>query len=448
VAFLDSAAPAGGLGRWSILGVDPHDVLAAGDGAAPGPAGTPDPFDALDARLRGAARPDGAARSPRHQAVPGPFRGGAIGFLSYDLGRKFERLPTIAIDDLRTPDFWFGFYDLFLVFEHDDAGDPVAGWIVSTGDPASGEAQRARAAERLLWLRQRLDEMPARIAPFACGTIESTHTRASYKRAVRTCLDWIAAGHVYQVNLSQRFAAPFEGDPRALYLALRRANPAPFAAYLDTGARQVLSSSPERFLRVDGDRIETRPIKGTRPRGATEAEDRRLRSELLASPKDRAELVMIVDLERNDLGRVCRFGSVVTGSIARLETYETVHHLVGLVHGRLRPGTSLCDVVRAAFPGGSITGAPKIRAMEIIEGLEPVRRGVYCGAIGMLGLDGRADLNIAIRTAVVQDARVHVSAGGGIVADSDPDLEYEETLHKAAGLLRALGAREPAVVDP
>jgi para-aminobenzoate synthetase component 1 len=206
----------------------------------------------------------------------------------------------------------------------------------------------------------------------------------------------------------------------------------------------ILSSSPERFLRIEGEAIEARPIKGTRPRGSDPIEDRRLGEELLASPKDRAELLMIVDLLRNDLGRVCRYGSVQTESIASLESYETVHHLVGVVRGRLRPDAGICEAVRACFPGGSITGAPKIRAMEIIEEMESVRRGVYCGAIGHLGFDGRADLNIAIRTAVVQSGRVHLSVGGGIVTDSDPDLEYEETLHKAEGVLRALGAGSEA----
>jgi aminodeoxychorismate synthase component I len=258
---------------------------------------------------------------------------------------------------------------------------------------------------------------------------------------VRRAIAYIRAGDIFQVNLSQRFCAPWPWDPWLLYRRLRRANPAPFAAFLDGGRWAVVSASPERFLQVDPRtrRVETRPIKGTRPRGRTPEEDARYAEMLLQSEKDLAELVMIVDLARNDLGRVCAYGTVSVPELRRLEAYPTVWHTVAVVEGRLRPGVGPAELLRATFPGGSITGAPKVRAMEIIEELEPVRRGVYTGAIGWLGWDGALDLSIAIRTFVVTGGEAYFHAGGGIVADSDPAAEYEETLAKALGLVRALG---------
>ena len=258
-------------------------------------------------------------------------------------------------------------------------------------------------------------------------------------RAVRRILEYIAAGDCYQVNLSQRLSAPYSGSAWSLYERLRAASPAPYSAFLDCGDHQVLSSSPELFLRVRGGEVETHPIKGTRPRGRTPEEDAAAAAELLSSPKDRAELLMIVDLERNDLGRVCRFGSVTVPELYRLESYANVHHLVATVRGQLRPQITPLECLRAAFPGGSITGAPKIRAMEIIEELEPVRRSLYTGAIGWVDGRGDGEWNIAIRTMVVKQGVVQFHVGGGVVADSDPQAEYEETLAKAGGMLAALG---------
>jgi aminodeoxychorismate synthase component I len=240
------------------------------------------------------------------------------------------------------------------------------------------------------------------------------------------------------VNLSQRFATPYAGDPLPLYYRLRETSPAPFAAFLRFDDVAVLSSSPERFLRIDGRHVQTRPIKGTRPRGGTPEQDRQLARDLWNSPKDRAELVMIVDLERNDLGRVCEYGTVEVTELVQMEAHPTVFHLVATIEGRLRSGASAADCLRACFPGGSITGAPKIRAMEIIEELEPSRRGIYTGAIGYIGWNGQADLNIAIRTMVQARGRLTFHVGGGIVADSVPEAEYQETLDKAQGMLRAL----------
>jgi para-aminobenzoate synthetase component 1 len=266
-------------------------------------------------------------------------------------------------------------------------------------------------------------------------------TPAGYGDAVERARAWIHAGDIYQANLSYRVDAPCPVAPPALYRRLRTLSPAPFGAYLDPGPYQVLSNSPERFLLHERGRLETRPIKGTRPRGADPAEDRREAEELLASEKDRAEHLMIVDLERNDLGRVARPGSVRVERLAALESYANVHHLVSVISASPCPGAGPVDALRACFPGGSITGAPKIRAMEIIETLEPEPRGIYTGAIGGIDFSGRMDFSVAIRTAVVRDGVASFHVGGGIVADSKPDLEYRETLTKAEAFCRALAAR-------
>jgi para-aminobenzoate synthetase component 1 len=299
--------------------------------------------------------------------------------------------------------------------------------------------------------KARADELEARLGfcaepgptPEAHVTtrIASNFTRGGYEAVVQQVVDYILAGDIFQANLSQRFLAdlPAELDGWSLYRRLRTRNPAPFAAYLRTGEVEIVSASPERFLKLADRRVETRPIKGTRPRGSTPEEDRRLGEELLASAKDRAENVMIVDLLRNDLSRVCRDHTVLTPEICALESFATVHHLVSTVTGELRPGLDPVDLLRATFPGGSITGAPKIRAMEIIAELEPTQRGPYCGAIGWLGGDGWMDTSITIRTYAIKDRRVAFQAGGGIVADSDPAAEYDETLDKARALIEALG---------
>jgi para-aminobenzoate synthetase component 1 len=322
----------------------------------------------------------------------------AAGYWGYDLRHQVERLPHQAVDDLGLPDCWVGFY--------------------------RGER---RAEQRAL-------EPPSSVSEPSWS-----FSREGYEAAVARSLQYIAAGDCYQVNLSRRFSAGFSGDPWSLFRRLQESSPAPFSAYLDCGDHQVLSSSPELFLRIHDGQVETRPIKGTRPRAADPEDDRALAEELLSSPKDRAELLMIVDLERNDLGRVCRYGSVYVPGLYRLESYANVHHLLATVRGQLRDGIGALECLRACFPGGSITGAPKIRAMEIIDELEPVTRGVYTGAIGWVDGRGNAEWNIAIRTMVVKDGRVYLHAGGGIVADSDPTAEYEETLAKASGMLRALG---------
>jgi para-aminobenzoate synthetase component 1 len=388
-------------------------------------------------------------------ATPGqpPFAGGAVGYFSYDLGRQIERLPDTAQDDLQLPELHLAFYDHLIAVDHHQQ----RGYLIALPLPGR-EAQSTRAAQELIDLVRNSPPSPGRGLRLHSAQdarsgegVSSNFTRPAYYQAVERALDYIRAGHIYQANISQRFTSPMNGVAESLYRRLRAANPAPFAAFLDLGGFQIVSASPERFLSVEPEsrRVETRPIKGTRPRGKTPGDDERLKAELLASEKDAAELVMIVDLERNDLGRVCEFGSVrvpdpstrfASGhGIRRIEAYPTVWHTVAVVEGRLRPNLTRAGLLRATFPGGSITGAPKIRAMQIIEELEGLRRHVYCGAIGYLGFDGTMDLNIAIRTITVMNGQAYFHAGGGIVADSQPGDEYDETLHKARALAKALG---------
>jgi para-aminobenzoate synthetase component 1 len=364
-----------------------------------------------------------------------------LGHLSYEFGHRFERLPHPQYDDLGLPLIHWPTYDWWIEWDH------VAGTVMlHTANETRRRwvhqhLSRTAAIHRPI-LRppdRRTARPPEHPAPALGRGVSSTFTADQYLTAVARVVEYIRAGDIFQANLSQRFAAPWEGDPWSLYLALREHSPAPFCAYLQRNDHAVVSHSPERFLEVSAaGRAETRPIKGTRPRGRTEAEDARLIAELKASEKDRAEHVMIVDLLRNDLSRVARPGGVRCDELLALESYASVHHLVSTVSAELAEGAHASDLIAAAFPGGSITGAPKLRAMEIIAELEPTARGVYCGAIGAWLADGSLELSIAIRTAVVADDRVTWSAGGGIVADSDPDEEYRETLDKARGIAEAL----------
>ena len=432
--LLDSAMSHPHLGRYSYLTADPFLILRSRgrriylecDGQREESEG--DPLAMLLDLLRRFATP----------TLPGlpPFQGGAAGYIGYDLGRTLERLPVLAADDLELPDLCLAFYDWVL------AHDGLAGqsWLIATGLP---QRTADEAHLRLQWARERLAEpLPSpekSVARIQEHPLRSTFTPKEYLAAVQRIKGYLAAGDIYQANLSQRFMLPFVDDPWPLYLRLRQVNPAPFAAYLEFPEVAVLSASPEEFLRVEGRQVETRPIKGTRPRGSTAEEDAALAQELLASEKERAENIMIVDVLRNDLGRVCRVGSIQAPSLLAVEQHPTVHHLVSTVTGDLPEGVHPVNLLRASFPGGSITGAPKIRAMEIIEELEPTRRGIYCGAIGYLGFNSTMNTSIAIRTMVVTKGALTFSVGGGIVMDSDPEAEYQETLHKARGLMLALG---------
>jgi para-aminobenzoate synthetase component 1 len=354
---------------------------------------------------------------------------GLFGYLAYDLKDHLERLPRTCVDDLQLPTMLLHAPSVLLAVDRDGGG-------VTVTTPRRGRPGEAGLADRLV---ARLVAPAPAHAPAVAGRPTSSVPRAAYEQAVARIVAAIAAGDVYQVNYTQRLRAPMRGHAFALLRRLFARNPAPFFAYVQGGDHQVVSTSPERFLQRRGDRVESRPIKGTRPRGDTPEHDRALAAELQASIKDDAELSMIVDLVRNDLGRVCRPGTVEVAAHKRLESYHNVHHLVSVVTGRLEEGRDTVDLLRAAFPAGSITGCPKIRAMEIIDALEPVRRHVYCGSIGYLGFDDTCDLSVAIRTATVAGGTLTWSVGGGVVYDSDPADEYEESMHKGRTIAEACG---------
>lgn len=433
--YLDSCRERAAGGRYDIVACDPiatvitrgaHTAVADAEGLR---IVDDDPFTVLEAEL--------ARRLPTAVApAAGPFCGGALGYFAYDLARRLERLPSTAAHDIALPEMAVGLYGWAIVVDH----DARSAQIVVHPD-ADCDADRLVST----WTAQ----PPLTPAAFGSSftvsaTVQPEISFEAYAQAWRRIKHYIREGDAYQVNLTQRFSAPVQGHPWDAYLRLRNLNPAPYSAYFATPDGAILSSSPERFLRVDGRRVETKPIKGTRPRGNTAAEDAALADALAASLKDRAENVMIVDLLRNDLGRSCTPGSVRVPTLFAIESYRKVHHLVSTVEGELAQGISALDALRNCFPGGSITGAPKLRAMEIIEELEPSRRSVYCGAIGYVSRSGRMDTNIAIRTLVCHRERMYCWAGGGIVMDSDLDEEYAECLAKAAAMLEVFARAELA----
>ncbi len=370
--------------------------------------------------------------------LPFPL-GGCFGYWGYDLKNFVEpRLPAKAVNDLELPDCCVGFYDSLAIFDH-HLGKT---WIVSTGLTSDGSRKEFRARQQADWWHDQLASLPSSIhlneeTQKQIGP-SSNFTREEFLSTTQRALDYIHAGDIYQVNLSQRLSGGWHGEGWDFYKALRKVSPSPFAAFQDAGDFQIASSSPERFLRLSGQHIQTRPIKGTRARNPSPRLDAQLAFELQSSEKERAELVMITDLLRNDLGRVCEFGSIDVPDLMRLEKYPQVQHLVSTIEGRLRPELSHLSALRKCFPGGSITGAPKFRAMEIIDELEPVTRGPYTGSLGYLGFNRESQFNIAIRTAIVNKGRIWFQVGAGIVADSIPEMEYEETLTKAQGFEQAL----------
>ncbi|HUP53924.1 MAG TPA: anthranilate synthase component I family protein [Methylomirabilota bacterium] len=440
LVLLESARP-GRNARWTYLTADPVAVLEA-------PAAGPDPF-AVARRL--VARLDPTLVVP---ADSPPFLGGLVGFLGYDLGHVLERLPSVAADDQGLPPLRLALHDWVV------AWDRRTGHAWLGGRALDGDGRR---------LARRLDDVHARLIAAAATTpspvidagpddpgealrFRSSLSRTAYEAGVERVRQHIADGDIYQANLTRRLEAPYAGDPWALYRRLRTGDPSLFSAYLDLGPSQetgrprgLLSASPEPFLSLDAQGVvATDPIKGTRPRGRDRAADRALARELLTSAKDRAENVMIVDVLRNDLGRVCEPGTVRVPRLCRLERTAAVQHLVSTVTGHLSPGRDAFDLLAASFPGGSITGAPKIRAMEILEGLEPVRRGPYTGALGWIGPDGAMQTSILIRTFVADGRRLTLHVGGGITWGSDPAAEWDETVAKARGPLGAIGGEEIA----
>jgi para-aminobenzoate synthetase component I len=358
-----------------------------------------------------------------------PFAGGALGYWGYDLVRQMHLLPRAKEDDRQLPDMAIGIYDWALVLDHQQH----TARLVS-------HQRFAETAALLLRISQRLKScVTIPVGTFSVhGKITSNFTPDSYASTFAAVQNYLHAGDCYQINLAQRFSAAATGDALSAYFMLRSLSPAPYSAFLNLPQAQILCTSPECFLRVQNGKVETRPIKGTRPRNSDARQDNQLADELRNHPKDRAENLMIVDLLRSDLGKNCVPGSVRVPKLFEVESFANVHHLVSTVEGTLAEGRDALDVLRDCFPGGSVTGAPKLRAMQIIEQLEPVRRGVYCGAIGYIGFDGNMDTNIAIRTMVYANNEIRCWAGGGIVADSDQNAEYQETLDKASAMLELL----------
>lgn len=417
VTLLDSAAQQGELGRYSYIAADPFETftLAEGEGGLAALA-------RLDRRLKR------WSLSPASELPP--FQGGFAGYIAYEFARLLEPQIKARTPAPDIPPIALHAYDTVVAFDHQARHC----WIVSTGFPETEpEARLLRAEERLAEVEQLCLEPEASLSGDHVITgWQSNFTRSDYEAAIQRTIDYILAGDIFQANIAQRFTAaiPPGFDPLAFYLNLRQRNPATFGAFLDYGAVKIASSSPERLISFDGSLAEARPIKGTRRRDANASIDAELKAELLASRKDRAENVMIVDLLRNDLSRVAEPGTVQVPVLCGLETYASVHHLTSVVTGRLAPDKSRGDLIAACFPGGSITGAPKMRAQEIIAEIERVPRNVYCGSIGFLSFTGGMDLNIAIRTVLFHDGRAEFQGGGGITAKSNPADEYEETLAK------------------
>jgi para-aminobenzoate synthetase component 1 len=421
--LLDSAQPHSKQDRFDIIAYAPIATLQTRgnitrierDGVVTESAS--DPFELLKQQLG----------TPIASVDGLPFNGGAIGYFAYDLARRIERLPAMADDAENLAEMAVGIYRWAVIVDHQRRQS----WLVSVDLPER-EQQRLIAEFSSI-------TTPAEAAQFkVLEAPRANMDRAEYGTAFQRIKHYLKEGDCYQINLTQRFKSPCQGEPWQAYQVLRQINAAPFSAYLNFPDAQVLSSSPERFLKVTDGAVETKPIKGTRPRRADWEEDQAQIEDLVSSTKDRAENVMIVDLLRNDLGKSCRKGSVWVPSLFSVESYATVHHLVSTVTGQLAAGQHAIDLLRSCFPGGSITGAPKIRAMEIIEELEPHRRGIYCGAIGYIGFDGNMDTNIAIRTLVHNHGTIRFWAGGGIVNDSVLDEEYQECFDKAAALLQLL----------
>jgi len=447
--FLLESAEQGQVGRWSFLGFRPRSLLRWSDGTlseqtplrsgqADGASGeqatqkAPDPYAAV-------ARYLDRYRIADVEDLP-PFAGGAVGFFGYDLVRTLEPLGEPNPDPLGLPDMALMITDVILAFDH--LRHELTILACAFADDEGGiDAAYGRAAEAIADVRRRLRgpvPLPEHSGRATPPEFSSNMSREGFEGAIERIVEYIHAGDAFQVVPSQRFSAPAAVDAFSIYRGLRTVNPSPYMYFLEFGDFQLAGASPEPLVKVSGRRVETRPIAGTYPRGASEEEDRRLAERLVADPKERAEHVMLVDLGRNDLGRVCEYGSVSVDELMAVETYSHVLHIVSQVSGRLREGIGAMDVLRAALPAGTLSGAPKVRAMQIIDELEPHKRGSYGGAIGYLSWSGDLDTAIHIRTVVVKDGRIHVQAGGGTVADADPTYEYNESVNKARAIFRAV----------
>ncbi|OCL25369.1 aminodeoxychorismate synthase, component I [Orenia metallireducens] len=418
--ILDSAMGKKKLGRYSFISANPFKVLKFKDSSK-------NPLEELREELN---------KYKVENETQLPFVGGAVGYLSYDLVHYIEDISRNAIDDIAIPELYMGLYDWVIVVDH----------LESKTYLATPELDLAKEAETIKKITEIIEEnqrefnytIVSEVGKYQPIRVKSNFKKADYLETIEKVRRYIKSGDVYQANLTQRFEGNVAVSSYELYRDLRRNSPAPFGAFLNFGDVDILSNSPERFIHLRDRIVETRPIKGTRPRGKTLQEDEVLKSELLNSEKDRAELLMIVDLERNDLGKVCTVGTVKVPELFELEEYSNVHHLVATVKGELREDKDLVDLLQATFPGGSITGAPKIRAMEIIDELEPTQRSVYTGSIGYIGFNGSLDLNIAIRTIIKKKNQIYFQVGGGITWDSNPKEEYQETLDKAESIMRTV----------
>jgi aminodeoxychorismate synthase component I len=431
--LLDSADGPDHIARYSLLGGDPFLTFTCHKGTyrieyADGNivTGTDDPLKTLDDLIK---RFKPASADQR-------FAGCAAGYVGYDAKNYIESLPDTVDDDLNMPEICFGFYDTIVLFDRATKTARIMACAAIDDVPGLTEPAADRAAA---WNRRIHNaQPPAATTTLNIGTVTSTHQFPAYRDMVMRCKDYIVAGDIFQANLSQRLGAEFQGDTFQLYRSLRAINPSPFAFYMDWDDVQLVSCSPERLVRTRGPIIDTRPIAGTRPRGKTREDDSALHRELRLNEKEAAEHIMIVDMARNDIGRVARYGTVLPDELRVIEQYSHVFHIVSNITGRMRPGATPLDVIRAVFPGASITGVPKVRCMEIIDELEPVRRGPYTGSAGYIGFNGEMDLNIIIRTFVLRNGTAYIQVGGGIVADSEPRHEFDETLHKAQALIEAL----------
>lgn len=426
--FLDSGFPKSSRARYDIIAAEPSKVLIT--------LGQTTEIRTANATKTSQDNPFRILKKELGAIRPGvrdlPFYGGAIGYFSYDLARRLERLPSIAKGLENIPDMAIGIYEWSVVVDHQQQQS----WLVYSGEHPLSESRRRELIGRFSHPDNR--SKPSKAEFNVLSDIVSNLPKPLYKQAFKRIKRYIFEGDCYQVNLAQRFSAQCRGNPWAAYLILRHHNAAPFSAYLDFTDVQILSSSPERFLEVREGQVETKPIKGTRPKKADPIENQLEMDALENSVKDRAENLMIVDLLRNDISKSCRLGSVNVPKLFDLESFATVHHLVSTVRGELNIDKDAIDLLQDCFPGGSITGAPKIRSMEIIEELEPNRRGVYCGSIGYIGFNGNMDTNIAIRTMVHSENSIRFWAGGGIVADSVDEQEYQECFDKGAAMIRVL----------
>lgn len=443
--LLESASGPKKTGRFSVVGSDPYlvfwskgrraHILSDSGERVLDPC---DPFEVLRSLLR--ERP--MTRMPGSEG----FLGGAVGFFGYDVKNLIEELPDTVADDLDMPEMFWVFVDSALIF--DRAQGRVRGVAQSRYD-GNLSACRAEAQDRIERLLARFkDPLPRTESRFQFGTIRSNHTMESYRHMVERARTYIAAGDIFQANLSQRLSTPFEGDPFRLYQILTQINPSPFAFFFGFPEFQLVSCSPERLISLNHRHVQTRPIAGTRPRGRDQEEDEALSRELILHPKERAEHIMIVDMARNDIGRVCDYGTVLPDELMVLEPYSHVIHIVTNIVGTLKEDKDGVDLVKATFPGASITGVPKVRCMEIIDELEEVRRGPYTGSAGWISSSGDLDLNIIIRTLLIRKGLASLHVGGGIVWDSEPEHEYQETLHKGQALLSALDRAQQEGGDP